>query len=526
MAGRPGAVIEVDRNTPPTLFHYGEGFRLEKLPLGSRIVYPPDPVEPIAHPERAIRRALAHPIEDDPLKALLRPGMKLTIAFDDLSLPLPPMAAPDVRQLVIEEVLEMAAEAGVEDVELIVATGLHRRMTADEIRHVVGDRVFSAFWPDRLYNHDAEDPEGNVLIGTTSKGEPVTLNRRAAESDLVVYVNLTLVPMDGGHKSMATGLASYAGIAAHHNVETLLASRSYMHPPDSALHHSCVRQGRLIEDAVRVFHIETSVNNHSFPAIAGFLQKRETDWTAADQAQFLAVKQLTDLAPVSVKRGFFHSMRAPYGLTSVQAGAVEPVHEKTLEAVRRQMTVEIEGQTDIVTMGLPYLGPYNVNAPLNPVLVVCLGLGYLFNLYRGQPVVRRGGVVIMAHPCRDEFDSVQHPSYVDFYEEVLSEVLDPLEIEKRFEKRFAEDPWYRQLFRKSHAYHGVHPFYAWYWAAHALEHVGDVIVVGGQREVVHRLGFKAATTLEDALEMAEQTVGRWPSITHLRVPPLALCDVR
>src|SRR5260370_37446556 len=111
--GRPGAVIEIDRNTPPTLFHYGEGVRLEKLPLGSRIVHAPDPIEPVAHPERAIRRALAHPAEDDPLKALLRPNMRLTIAFDDLSLPLPPMAQPDVRQLVLEEVVEMAAEAGV-----------------------------------------------------------------------------------------------------------------------------------------------------------------------------------------------------------------------------------------------------------------------------------------------------------------------------------------------------------------------------------------------------------------------------
>jgi Lactate racemase N-terminal domain len=526
MAGRPGAVIEVDRNTPPTLFNFGEGFRLERLPLGSRIVYPPDPLDPIGHPERAIRRALAHPLDDDPLKSILRPDMKLTIAIDDLSLPLPPMAAPDVRQLVIEEVLELCADAGVEDIELIIATGLHRRMTADEIRHIVGDRVFTTFWPDRLYNHDAEDPDGNVMIGTTAKGEPVTLNRRAAESDLVVYVNLTLVPMDGGHKSMATGLASYAGIAAHHNVDTLLGSRSYMHPPDSALHHSCVRQGQLIEDAVRVFHIETSVNNHSFPAIAGFLQKRETDWTTADQAQFLAMKQFTDLTPPNFKRTIFHSMRAPYGMTGVHAGQVDAVHDRTLESVSRQMTVEVEGQTDIVTMGVPYMGPYNVNAALNPVLVVCLGLGYLFNLYRGQPVVRQGGVVILEHPCRNEFDAVQHPSYIDFYEEVLSATRDPHEIEKQFEKRFAEDPWYRQLFRKSHAYHGVHPFYAWYWAAHALEHVAQVIVVGGERETVHRLGFRAASTLEDALEMAEDTVGRWPSITHLRTPPLMLCDVR
>ena len=159
--------------------------RLEKLPLGSRIIYPPDPIEPLQHPERAIRRALGRPLEDDPLKALLRRGMKLTIAFDDLSLPLPPMAEPDVRQLVLEEVIDMAAEAGVDDLHLIAANSLHRRMNEDELRHIVGDRVFTTFFPDRLYNHDAEDPEGNVYVGRTAEGEEVTLNRRAAESDLV-----------------------------------------------------------------------------------------------------------------------------------------------------------------------------------------------------------------------------------------------------------------------------------------------------------------------------------------------------
>ena len=179
---RPGAVIEVDRNTPPVLFHFGEGIRLEKMPFGSRIVYPPDPLEPIAHPERAIKRALAKPLEDDPLKSLLRRGMKLTIAFDDLSLPLPPMAAPDVRQLVMEEVIDMAAEAGIDDLHIIAALGLHRRMTEDELRHIVGERIFSTFHPDRLYQHDGEDTENNVYIGKTAEGEEVTLNRRAAES--------------------------------------------------------------------------------------------------------------------------------------------------------------------------------------------------------------------------------------------------------------------------------------------------------------------------------------------------------
>ncbi len=101
------------------------------------------------------------------------------------------------------------------------------------------------------------------------------------------------------------------------------------------------------------------------------------------------------------------------------------MHEVTTENVYRQHLVEVEGQTDILTMGIPYICPYNVNSIMNPILVMCMGLGYLFNLYRGKPLVREGGVVIMTHPTHPDFHPVHHPSYIDFYEQVLAETTDP-----------------------------------------------------------------------------------------------------
>jgi hypothetical protein len=134
--------------------------------------------------------------------------------------------------------------------------------------------------------------------------------------------------------------------------------------------------------------------------------------------------------------------------------------------------------------------------------------------------------MIMFHPVAREFHSIHHPSYVDFFEEVLAETTDPAAIETKFEDQFAQDEWYIHLYRNSYAYHGVHPFYMWYWAAHAMEHLGDVIFVGGNRATVERLGFRAATTLADALDMASETVGASPRISAMRVPPLMLADVR
>jgi hypothetical protein len=526
---RPGLVLEVERSTPPVLFHAGEGFHLEKLPPGSRVVYPAEPRAPLDDPDGAIRDALLHPQGDsDPLPSLLRPGMRLTIAFDDISLPLPPMRAPDNRQRVIEAVLDLAAEAGVDDVVLVAALALHRRLTEPELRHMLGDRVYDAFAPSgRLTQHDAEDPSNMVVVGHTPEGELVEINKRAATSDLLVYVNINLVAMDGGHKSVATGLASYRSLRHHHNVATMQHSRSFMDQHRSELHSSNWRMGRLLaSEGVKIFQIETTLNTNTFPKQFSFLQKREWEWSARDRASYLATSKSLERVPPRLARAIFHGIKSPQRMTSVQAGEVEAVHALTTAETYRQHLVPVDGQADVLTMGLPYICPYNVNSVMNPILVMCLGLGYFFNLYRGKPLVRPGGVVIMCHPTPWEFHPVHHPSYIDFFEQVLTETTDPAEIEAKFEEDFATDPWYIHLYRTSYAYHGVHPFYMWYWGAHALQHLdGNVIIVGGNTRAVRRMGFKPASTLRDALEMAEDVVGRDPSITHIHNPPILMADV-
>ncbi len=154
---RPGFVLEVDERTPALLVHEGEGFRLEKFPLGTRVIYPPESLPALRDLDGKIRQALDNPLGREPLRDLLFAGMKLTIVFDDLSIPLPKMKTPDIRGRIIEHVLELAASKGVDDVELIAGNSLHRRMTPAELKRTVGERVFRSFFPHHLKNHDAED---------------------------------------------------------------------------------------------------------------------------------------------------------------------------------------------------------------------------------------------------------------------------------------------------------------------------------------------------------------------------------
>src|SRR5512138_3806018 len=173
-------IVTIERDSPPRVLFSGEDLLLEDLPVGTRVIYPKPPIEGLSNVKSAIRWAINHPEGCDPLHAMLRPGMKVTIALDDISLPLPPMRTPDVRQQVLEVLLPLLEESGVDDVHLVIAVALHRHMTPAEMKRMVGPAIFDAFYPDRYTNHDAEDPEGLVTLGTTAHGEKVILNRRAA----------------------------------------------------------------------------------------------------------------------------------------------------------------------------------------------------------------------------------------------------------------------------------------------------------------------------------------------------------
>ena len=361
----------------------------------------------------------------------------------------------------------------------------------------------------------------------TDRGEDVEINRRAAESDLLVYVNVNLVAMDGGHKSVPIGLASYKSLRHHHNPKTMVAVALVHGPHQVAPAPLGLADGALLKDHLDIFQIETTLNNDVFGAPYDFLLKREWEWSVRDQASMLAVRRGLGAAPRRLRHKLFHDLRSPYGLTGINAGDTEAVHERTIELVHRQQLVEVQGQTDVLVMGVPYLGPYNVNSSMNPILATCMGLGYFFNSYRGQPVVRRGGAVILYHPLNEGFNQLHHPSYVDFYEEILAESTDPAVIAAKYEEQFADRPL-------------VHP---------PLPHLARLprrppllhVVLGGARDGPRRRGHLGRrrpqgrvaarasarrSTLSDALEMASGAVGSNPSISYMHNPPHLIADVK
>jgi len=116
--------------------------------------------------------------------------------------------------------------------------------------------------------------------------------------------------------------------------------------------------GKVITDAgVKIFQIETTLNTGHVPSAVRLPDEARVGVDGEGQSAVRRVEQEPgeDAQPDGPSdlpldpRAARHDERA--------GGEVDAVHEETLRNVHRQHLVEVEARTDIVTMGLPYIGP-------------------------------------------------------------------------------------------------------------------------------------------------------------------------
>src|SRR5215470_7507520 len=114
------------------------------------------PLPPVDDLDGAVRSALAAPLGLPRIGALVKPGAKVTIAFDDHTTG----SFGPIRKVAIQAILDELEAAGVgrRDVTLICANALHRLLRPAELARLLGEDLVAEFG-SRLVCHDAEDPE-------------------------------------------------------------------------------------------------------------------------------------------------------------------------------------------------------------------------------------------------------------------------------------------------------------------------------------------------------------------------------
>lgn len=449
---------------------FGDNFIACDLPDDTQVV-PPGismPLPPVENLGAAVARALDSPIDLPPLREASRGARRVTIAFDD---PTVPCFAP-VWQVGLRAIMGELVRGGVDPkhVNLLCANALHRKFSHEELARTIGDDLVREF-SDQLSCHDAEDPEGIEALGVTENGYHVDVNRLVADSDLVVYLNCsTTRGFSGGWKSICVGLSSYRSIAHHHTPDTMSMSMER-----NRMHEILNEMGTFAEERLgreRFFKIETVLAN-------------------------------------------------PLEVAAVFAGSVGATREAALEMNRANLQSRrelLDEKADIVLYGVPDWSPYAAFSFTNPILtLISTGLGYLGGMI--EAVGKPGCTAIMATPCPDRWDEQHHPSYREVWETVLAETRDPFEARDRFEKDFAERPDYIERYRTDFGFHGSHGIMALY-PLKRLRHAARVIVAGAEDpEIIRHAGFDHAATVEDAVAEARSSHGSGSSIALVRYPP-------
>jgi nickel-dependent lactate racemase len=164
-------------------------------------------------------------------KGLVTDALVNTVGSADLdSLPLetgriaciiPDLTRRSAVSTYLPELLEKALARGLdpERLHIIVALGIHRPMTGNELREHVGEWVWERF---RITNHDCDSDDDLVMLGSTRRGIPVRVNRMVAEADaLLVTGSVTyhyFAGYGGGRKSILPGVSARETCEAHHKL--------------------------------------------------------------------------------------------------------------------------------------------------------------------------------------------------------------------------------------------------------------------------------------------------------------------
>lgn len=509
----PALVILDDTSVPRVLMSGNELLEF-KLPLGSRVLYPRQPLKPEANVVDAVRRAIDNPVDGVPLRALIRAGMRVTIAVDAQLAPCL-QAGSDVSAAALEVLLPLLQGAGAE-ARILVATGIHRRLQANELRHLLGDRIYRNRDQLNVELHDPEASGSMVELGRTRDGVSVTINRSAAESDLLITVALAGHPQTGGYTTCALGLGGYANARAAYAPRDAEDTGSEHAARLAALHH-------VVADAIPIFAIEFTLDSRHFAHRLDIVRRNEDDLTTNERLRLRTLQAATRRLPTTTATALLCRTDLRTGVTGIYAGHLERVHERALARYCEQHEVVLGAQADVLVMGLGPHGPFNASAPLNPLLVAHMAQAWRFAQCRSEPLVKAGGTLILLHPCTDRFDHEQHTPHIPFVRQLLAETSNSYALHTQYEAKLARDPALLEMFRTGRAFHPAHAFMLWYQCEPARRHLGRVIVVGADNEYIpERLGFETAPNLDEALYRARNGCPGTQSVLCLHNFPTAV----
>lgn len=297
-----------------------------------------EPVNTLDNIKDRLLEGFRKPIGSLPLKELITGKKNICIVISDSTRAVPTAVILDV---LLPEIESYGTRK--ESVKILVATGLHRPNTKEELIKMAGRDVVDNY---RIINHDARNRSSCDYVGKTGRGTPVILNREYTESDFSILTGLIephfMAGFSGGRKAICPGI-SYMDMFKHFHGPAILES------PKSA---TAILKGNP-------FHDEST-----------------------EIAKMVGVDFIVNVTINKNKQ-----------ITGIFCGDLEKAHYRGAYFCKRNSIFKIDKQADIV---LTSAGGYPLDCNLYQSVK---------GMVSAMPAVKDGGMIIIAAKCIEEIGS-------------------------------------------------------------------------------------------------------------------------
>lgn len=194
---------------------YGHGHLPVELPDDRTTVIEPTHTPGLTDERGAVFAALDRPIGARPLREWINAGDRVCILFTDIT-----RATPNER--LIPWLLEYLRDVPREQITLLNQLGTHRPNTTAELEQMLTPAVVKNY---RVINHEPENPDALVQLGTTRDGTPALLNRRVVEADVRIVTGFIephfFAGFSGGIKGIMPGVAGLQTVMSNHGAKNV-----------------------------------------------------------------------------------------------------------------------------------------------------------------------------------------------------------------------------------------------------------------------------------------------------------------
>lgn len=215
-----------------------------------------------------VREALEHPVGTPKLCELAKGKKRVTLVTSDHTRAVPSKLTLPV---LLEEIRKGNPDA---EITILVATGLHRATTEEEMRAMFGDEIVDH---EKIAVNHAFRPEEFVFMGVLPSGAEFHVNRLAVDCDLLVTEGFIephfFAGFSGGRKSILPGICNAVTVNENHSYKAISSPWSVTGVLDkNPIHRDMVTAARRV-NVQFILNVAQNSDKKIIAAFAGDLEQ-------------------------------------------------------------------------------------------------------------------------------------------------------------------------------------------------------------------------------------------------------------